>query len=574
MADETQSQGQGQGQAQAFDMRHKSRVMHDGRDRAAARAMLHGIGLTDEDLQKPVIGVAHSWIGTMPCNFGLRRLAQQVMNGVRAAGGTPMEVNTVAISDGVTMGTEGMKASLVSREVIADSIELVGRGHMFDGIVILAACDKTIPASAMALIRLDIPGFVLYGGTIYPGRFQNRDVTIVDVFEGVGANAAGKMTNDDLSLLEHSACPGAGACGGQFTANTMAMALEFLGLSPVGMASVPQEDPKKEDIGFRAGELAMDQLRRGLRPSDILTRASVDNMIASACATGGSTNIVLHSLAIAREAGIPLTIDDFNPISNRTPVIADLMPGGKYTAVDVHNAGGIQLITKRLIDGGVVDGSQLTPTGRTLAEETASADETPGQQVIYTADDPLKATGGLVILTGNLAPEGSVIKVAATDRGYHRGPARVFEREEDAMNAVTGGQINAGDVIVIRYEGPRGGPGMREMLGVTGALVGAGLGETVALMTDGRFSGGTRGFCIGHVAPEAAMGGPVAALREGDTIVIDIANRSLSVELTDAEMVERMQGWSKPKPHYESGVFAKYAALVSSAAEGAITRPV
>jgi dihydroxy-acid dehydratase len=536
--------------------------------------MLHAIGFGDDDLKKPIIGVAHSWIGTMPCNFGLRRLAQQVMAGVRAAGGTPMEVNTIAISDGVTMGTEGMKASLVSREVIADSIELVGRGHMFDAIVILAACDKTLPASAMALARLDIPGFVLYGGTIYPGRFHNRDVTIVDVFEGIGANAAGRMSDEDLSLLEHCAIPGAGACGGQYTANTMATALEFLGLSPVGMASVPQEDPKKEEVGFRAGQLVMDQLERGLKPSDILTRASFENMIASACATGGSTNIVLHSLALAREAGIPLTIDDFNAISERTPLIGDLMPGGQYTAYDIYTAGGIQLVAKRLVEGGVVDGNQLTPTGRTLAEESASAEETEGQKVIYTVAEPLKATGGLVILKGNLAPEGSVIKVAAADRGYQQGPARVFEREEDAMNAVQEGKIKDGDVIVIRYEGPRGGPGMREMLGVTGALVGAGLGHTVGLLTDGRFSGGTRGFCIGHVAPEAAMGGPIAAVREGDTITIDIANRTLSVDLTDEQIAERMADWTAPKPHYESGVFAKYAALVSSAAEGAITRPM
>jgi dihydroxy-acid dehydratase len=556
-----------------FDTRHKSRVMNDGRDRAAARAMLHAIGLSDDDLKKPIIGVAHSWIETMPCNFGLRRLAQQVKAGIRAAGGTPMEVNTVAISDGVTMGTEGMKASLVSREVIADSIELVGRGHMFDAIVILAACDKTLPGSAMALIRLDIPGFVLYGGSIQPGRFQGRDVTIVDVFEGIGANAAGRMTDAELKELEHSACPGAGACGGQFTANTMATALEILGLAPVGMASVPATDPRKEQIGFAAGQLVMDQLERGLRPSDILTRASFENMIASACATGGSTNIVLHSLAMAREAGIPLSIDDFNAISDRTPLIADLMPGGKYTAVDVHNAGGIQLIARRLIEGGKVDGSQLTPTGKSLGDECDGVPETPGQQVITTVGTPFKPTGGLVVLKGNLAPEGGVIKVAATDRGYHQGPARIFEREEDAMDAITSGRIIPGDVIVIRYEGPRGGPGMREMLGVTGALVGAGLGETVALMTDGRFSGGTRGFCIGHVAPEAAMGGPIAALREGDTITIDVANRSLSVDLSDEDLTARMQDWRAPKQRYESGVFAKYAALVTSAAEGAVTRP-
>jgi dihydroxy-acid dehydratase len=554
-------------------MRHKSRVMHDGRDRAAARAMLHAIGLSDDDLKKPIVGVAHSWIETMPCNFGLRKLAQSVKAGIRAAGGTPMEVNTIAISDGVTMGTEGMKASLVSREVIADSIELVARGHMFDAIVILAACDKTIPASAMALIRLDIPGFVLYGGSIYPGRFQDRDVTIVDVFEGIGANARGRMTDAELWELEHAACPGAGACGGQFTANTMATALEMLGVSPVGMASVPQEDPRKEEIGFKAGQLVMEQLAAGLRPSDILTRASFENMIASACASGGSTNIVLHSLAMAREAGIPLTIDDFNPISDRTPLIADLMPGGKYTAVDVYRAGGIQLITRRLIEGRVIDGNQLTPTGKTLAEESMSAAETPGQQVIHTVADPIKPTGGLVVLKGNLAPEGSVIKIAAADRDYHRGPARVFEREEDAMEAITSGNVNPGDVMVIRYEGPRGGPGMREMLGVTGALVGAGLGESVALLTDGRFSGGTRGFCIGHIAPEAAMGGPIASLNEGDTIVIDVRQRTLSVELSDAEIAARMRDWMPPKRRYTSGVFAKYAALVTSAAEGAVTRP-
>ena len=555
-----------------FDTRHKSRVLHDGRDRAAARAMLHAIGLSDDDLRKPIVGVAHSWIETMPCNFGLRKLAQQVKAGIRAAGGTPMEVNTIAISDGVTMGTEGMKASLVSREVIADSIELVARGHMFDAIVILAACDKTLPAAAMALIRLDIPGFVLYGGSIYPGRFQGRDVTIVDVFEGIGANARGRMTDEELSELEHAACPGAGACGGQFTANTMATAIEFLGLSPVGMASTPAEDPTKQELGFKAGKLVMDQLERGLLPSDILTRASFENAFASACATGGSTNIVLHALAMAREADIPLSIDDFNAISQRTPLIADLMPGGKYTAVDVHTAGGIQLVAKRMLEGGKLDGAQLTPTGRTLAEEVEDAVETPGQRVIYSVAQPLKPTGGLVILKGNLAPDGSVIKIAAADRTYQQGPARVFEREEDAMAAITEGRINAGDIMVIRYEGPRGGPGMREMLSVTGALVGAGLGQSVGLLTDGRFSGGTRGFCIGHVAPEAALGGPLAAVRDGDLITIDIAKQSLTVELADAELAARLRDWTPPAPRYRTGVFAKYAALVSSASEGAITR--
>jgi dihydroxy-acid dehydratase len=534
--------------------------------------MLKAIGFTDEDLRKPIIGVAHMWIETMPCNFNHRDMAASVKEGIRAAGATPMEFNTISISDAVTMGTEGMKASLVSREVIADSIELVARGHMFDAIIILAACDKTLPAAAMALIRLDLPGFVLYGGSIYPGRFQGRDVTIVDVFEGIGANARGRMTDAELSELEHAACPGAGACGGPFTANTMAGAIEILGLSPVGMASVPQEDPTKQELGFKAGQLVMDQLERGLRPSDILTRASFENAFASACASGGSTNIVLHSLAMAREAEIPLTIGDFNAISQRTPVIADLMPGGKYTAVDVHNAGGIQLIAKRLIEGGKLDGAQLTPTGRTLAEETASASETPGQQVILTVAEPLKPTGGLVILKGNLAPEGSVIKVAAADRTYQQGPARVFEREEEAMSAITEGRINPGDIMVIRYEGPRGGPGMREMLSVTGALVGTGLGESVGLLTDGRFSGGTRGFCIGHVAPEAAMGGPIAAVREGDLITIDIANQQLTVEVSDDELSARLRDWTPPAPHYRTGVFAKYAALVSSAAEGAITR--
>jgi dihydroxy-acid dehydratase len=556
-----------------FDVRHKSRVIHDGPNRAPARAMLRAIGLDDDDFKKPVIGVAHSWIETMPCNFGLRRLAQAVKRGIREAGGVPMEVNTVAISDGVTMGTEGMKASLISREVVADSIELVARGHMFDGIVILAACDKTLPGSAMALIRLDIPGFILYGGTILPGNFRGKDVTIQDVFEAVGAHAAGKMSDEDLYEIEKVACPTEGACGGQFTANTMAMAIEALGLSPVGMASTPQPDPSKEEIGVAAGRLAVEQLKAGLKPSDILTKQSFLNGIASAAGSGGSTNIVLHFMAMAREAGIPLTIDDFNPVSDATPIIADLKPSGDYTAYDVHHAGGIQLFIKRLIEGGKIDGSQLTPTGRTLAEETASAEETPGQKVILTVETAKKQTGGLVVLKGNLAPEGAVIKVSGADRTSHTGPARIFEREEDAMAAVTAGQINTGDVVVIRYEGPKGGPGMREMLGVTAALVGEGLGESVALLTDGRFSGATRGFMVGHVAPEAAVGGPIAALREGDVVTIDVDAKSLSVELSEAEMRERMAGWSPPATRYPSGVFAKYAALVSSAAEGAITRP-
>ncbi len=560
--------------SKTFDVRHNSRKLHDGRDRAAARAMLRAIGMQDDDFHKPIIGVAHSWIETMPCNFGLRRLAQQVKKGVREAGGVPMEVNTIAISDGVTMGTEGMKASLISREIIADSIELVARGHMFDAIIILAACDKTLPAAAMALSRLDIPGFVLYGGSILPGHFQGHDVTIQDVFEAIGANAAGRMTDADLLELEKVACPGAGACGGQFTANTMATALEVLGVSPVGMASVPAVDPTREALGVEAGKLVMDQLRRGLRPSDILTRQSFINSFVSACATGGSTNIVLHLLAIAREAGIPLSIDEFNEISVNTPIVADLKPSGKYTAVDVYRAGGIQLITKRLIEGGKIDGSQLTPSGKTLSEEVNDAQETPGQEVILTVETAKKQTGGLVILKGNLAPEGCVIKVAGEKRTRHQGPARVFDCEEDAMAAVTSRQIHPGDVVVIRYEGPRGGPGMREMLGVTAALVGEGLGEEVALLTDGRFSGATRGFMIGHVAPEAEVGGPIAAIREGDIVTIDVNERQLAVDLTDEEIATRLADWHPRGIAYHSGVFAKYAALVSSASEGAVTRPL
>lgn len=557
----------------SFDVRHRSRTIIDGRDRAAARSYLRAIGLDDDDFQKPVIGVAHSWIGTMPCNFGMRRLAQQVMKGIREAGGVPMELNTVAISDGITMGTEGMKTSLVSREVVADSIELVARGHMFDAIVIIGACDKTMPGSAMALLRLDIPGFVLYGGSILPGTFKGHDVTIQEVFEGIGANAAGRMSDEDLLELERNACPGAGACGGQFTANTMATAIEVLGLSPVGMASPPAVDPTREQMGIEAGKLALKQLEEGRKPSDFITRQSFINSFASAAATGGSTNIILHLLAMARECDIPLTIDDFNEFSDKTPIIADLKPSGVYSAVDVHNAGGIQLITKRLIEGGVIDGEQRTVTGRTLAEDVADTTETPGQKVILTVETAKSQTGGLLVLKGNLAPEGGVIKVAGAGRSSHHGPARVFEREEDAMSAVTAGQIKAGDVVVIRYEGPKGGPGMREMLGVTAAIVGEGLGESVALLTDGRFSGATRGFMIGHVAPEAFVGGPIAAVREGDIINIDVNERSLNIELSAEEIAERLADWTAPAPRYTSGVLAKYAALVSSAAEGAITKP-
>jgi dihydroxy-acid dehydratase len=556
-----------------LDPRHHSRLILEGRDRAGARAMLKGIGFTDRDLSQPIIGVANTWIETMPCNYHLRHLAARVKEGIRAAGGTPMEFNTIAISDGVTMGTEGMKASLVSRELIADSIELVGRGHMFDAVIALVGCDKTIPGAAMALIRLNVPGFALYGGSIAPGHFRGKDVTVGDVYEAIGAHAAGKISDADLRELENVACPGAGACGGQFTANTMAMALEFLGLSPMGTASVPAIDPRKDEVARHCGQLIMDLLRRGVTPGDILTRQAFENAIAGVAASGGSTNAVLHLLALAREVGVPLTIDDFDTISRRTPLLADLKPGGRYVAVDLDRAGGIPLLVQRLISAGLVDGKQMTPSGRTMGEEASLAVETPGQDVVRPLSNPIKPNGGLVILKGNIAPEGCVVKIAGHERLYHRGPARVFDREEDAMSAVIHGEIKAGDVVVIRYEGPRGGPGMREMLGVTGAIVGAGLGEEVALLTDGRFSGATRGLMVGHVAPEAALGGPIALLHEGDIIIFDIQARRLDVELPAAELSARLAQWTEPVPRYTNGVFAKYAALVSSASEGAITRP-
>jgi dihydroxy-acid dehydratase len=557
----------------SLDPRHKSRILYDGRDRAPARSYLKAIGFTDEDIARPIVGIANTWTGTMPCNFGLRRLAEPVAAGVRAAGGTPMEFNTIAVSDGITMGTEGMKASLVSREVIADSIELMGRGHMFDALVVLVGCDKTIPGGAMALLRLDVPGVVLYGGSIQPGRFQGRDVTIQDLFEAVGANAAGKLSDRDLKDLEDHVCPGAGACGGQFTANTMALALEFLGLSAMGTASVAAVDPAKDEVGHRVGALAVEQLRRGLRPREIATRAAFENAIAGVAATGGSTNAVLHLLAMAREIGVPLALDDFDRVSRRTPLWADLKPGGRFTAVDLGRAGGTGVVAQRLVAARLVDGGAMTASGRTFAEEAARAVETRGQQVVTPLERPLKPHGGLVILRGNLAPDGCVVKVAGHERAFHRGPARIFEREEDAMAAVTRREIRAGDVVVIRYEGPRGGPGMREMLGVTAALVGEGLGEQVALLTDGRFSGATRGLMAGHVAPEAAVGGPIAAVEEGDPIVFDIEKRRLDVEIGDDVLRARLARWRPPLPRYTSGVFAKYAAMVSSAAEGAVTRP-
>ncbi|GEJ58264.1 dihydroxy-acid dehydratase [Anaeromyxobacter diazotrophicus] len=555
-----------------FDPRHQSRHLYDGYDRAPARAMMHAIGFSRADLQKPCILVANTWIETMPCNYHLRRLAEVVKEGIRAAGGTPMEMNTVAISDGVAMGTEGMKASLVSREVIADSIELVGRGHWFDGVVALVGCDKTIPGAALALLRLNLPGLVLYGGSIAPGRLDGQDITIQHVFEAVGAFAAGRIDARQLERVEDAACPGAGACGGQYTANTMALGLEFLGLSPVGYNTIPATDPRKEPATREAGRLVMDVLAKGLRPREVVTRASLENAIAGVATTGGSTNAVLHLSAIARETGLPLELADFDRVSRRTPIYTSLMPGGEFAAPHLDAAGGTRLVWKRLQDEGLVDGAQRAADGRPWSEHAATAQETPGQRVVAPAGQPFKATGGLVILTGNLAPEGAVVKMAGHERPRHEGPARVFDREEDAMAAVKANAIRPGDVVVIRYEGPKGGPGMREMLGVTAALVGQGLGDSVALLTDGRFSGATRGLMIGHVAPEAAVGGPIAALRDGDRVVIDADARSLSVKLGAAELARRMRRWRPPAPRYGLGVFAKYAALVSSAADGAVTR--
>ena len=552
-------------------MKLNSYTITQGRDRAPARSMLKAIGFTDEDLKKPIIGVANTWIETMPCNYNLRELAKHVKAGIRAAGGTPMEFNTVAISDGITMGTEGMKASLVSRDLIADSIELVGRGHMFDGIVALVACDKTIPGAAMALLRLNVPGVVLYGGSIKPGHYKGRDLTIQDVFEAVGSNAAGKIDDAELLAIENAACPGAGACGGQYTANTMATVMEMIGLSPMNTASVPQVDPRKDNVAFRCGEVIMNAVKNNILPRSVVTRQAFENAIASVAATGGSTNAVLHLLALAHEAGVELSIDDFQTISARTPLLVDLKPAGRFVAVDVDNAGGWPVVAKRLSDGGYVHGDALTVTGRTFAEEANDAKETPGQEVIRPLSKPIKSTGGLVILKGSVAPEGGVIKVTGIDRKSQRGPARVFEREEDAMHAVTSGQIKAGDILVIRYEGPRGGPGMREMLGVTSAIVGAGLSDSVALLTDGRFSGATRGFMVGHVAPEAAVGGPIAAVKDGDSIFLDIENRKIELEIPAEELALRLKAWSAPAVKYRSGVFLKYVNSVGSAAQGAVT---
>jgi dihydroxy-acid dehydratase len=548
-----------------------SHTITQGPRRAPARAMLKAIGFTDDDLRKPNIGIANTWIETMPCNYRLRELAEDVKRGIRDAGGTPMEYNTIAISDGVTMGTEGMKASLISRDIIADSMELVARGHMFDGVIALTACDKTNPGAAMALLRLNIPGLVLYGGSILPGHHKGRDITVQDVFEAVGAHAAGKISDGELLQIENEACPGAGACGGQFTANTMATILELIGLCPFGMASVPQPDDRKKEIAYQAGRLIVEAVKKDLKPRDICTRHAFENAIASVAASGGSTNAVLHLLAMAHDAGVELDIDEFQKISNSTPLYCDLRPAGTYTAVDVDRAGGIPVIAKRLLDGGFLHQECLTITGRTIGEEAAAAKETPGQQVIKPVDAPIKKSGGLVILKGTLAPEGCVIKVTGIEKKIHTGPARVFNREEDAMDAVMAGGIQAGDVVVIRYEGPKGGPGMREMLGVTGAIAGAGLGESVALLTDGRFSGATRGISVGHVAPEAVAGGPIAAVEDGDSITIDITNAKIDLNLPAETIAARLASVKKPAPRYTRGVFAKYVATVGSAARGAVT---
>jgi dihydroxy-acid dehydratase len=556
----------------AENLKPRSSVVTDGPDRAPSRAMFKAVGFSDEDLSRPIIGVANTWIEIGPCNFHLRRLAAKVKEGVRAAGGTPMEFNTVSISDGISMGVEGMKCSLISREVIADSIELVARGNHFDALVCLSGCDKTNPGVVMALARLDIPGLALYGGSIAPGHLGDRDLTIQDVFEAVGAYGSGRINAEQFKAVENTACPGAGACGGQFTANTMSTVLEFLGISPMGSNGIPATVAEKEDAAFNAGKLVVDLLRRDLRPSRILTRKAVENAIAAVAATGGSTNAVLHLLAIAREAGVELTIDDFDRISSRTPLIADLKPGGRFVANDLYKAGGIQLIAKRLADGDLIHADAMTVTGKTIAEAAQMANETSGQEVVRSLANPLKPTGGLVILKGNLAPEGCVVKVAGYERMVHKGPARVFDREEDAFQAVQRGQIKSNDVVVIRYEGPKGGPGMREMLGVTAALVGAGLGDSVALLTDGRFSGATHGLMAGHVAPEAAQGGPIAAVRDGDTIVFDVHARRLDVEISEEELNARLRQWTPPPPRYTAGVMAKYAKLVSSASEGAVTR--
>jgi dihydroxy-acid dehydratase len=551
--------------------RPRSRAILDGPDRAPARAYLRGVGYDDEALARPIVGVANTWTETMPCNFHLRRLAERVKAGVRAAGGTPMEFNTVAISDGITMGTEGMKTSLISRELIADSIELVARGHMFDAVIALSGCDKTIPGCVMALARLDVPSLMLYGGSIAPGRYRGRDVTIQDVFEAVGGHASGDVSDEELAELERSASPGAGACGGQYTANTMAMAFEVLGISAMASSMVPAEDGKKGQVAEDCGRLVVAVLEADRRPSQIITREALENAIAAVACSGGSTNAVLHLLAVAREAGVPLAIDDFDRIAWRTPLLGDLKPGGRFVATDLYRAGGVPLVARRLAEAGLLEREALTVTGQTIGQVADAAEEAPGQEVVRPLAEPLKPNGGFAILRGNLSPEGCVVKLAGHARVEHRGPARVFESEEEAFSAVKDRRIRPGDVVVIRNEGPAGGPGMREMLGVTAALVGEGLGDSVALLTDGRFSGATHGLMAGHVAPEASRGGPIAAVRDGDQIVFDVEARELRLELPDAEVAERVSAYSPPPRNYRSGVLAKYARQVGSAAEGAIT---
>src|SRR3989442_219315 len=552
-------------------LRSRSTLLLEGPDRAAARSYFYAIGFTEDDLRKPLIGIANTWIEMMPCNSHLRGISEQVKIGVRAAGGTPVEFNTIAISDGITMGTEGMRTSLVSREIIADSIELVARGYLLDGIVAISGCDKTIPGTVMALARLDLPSLMVYGGSIMPGEFEGRPVTIQDVFEAVGAYHAGKISLESLRRLEHVACPGPGACGGQFTANTMAMAFELMGISPMGANEVPAVDPRKAAAVESAGRLVIDLLRRELRPRQIITKKSLENAITAVAASGGSTNAVLHLLAVAREAGVDLTLEDFDRVSARTPILADLKPGGRFVAVDLYRAGGMRLLAKRLLDAGLLHGDALTVTGRTIAEEAEQAKETPRQEVVRSLSNPLKKWGGIAILKGNLAPEGGVVKLAGHERLLHRGPARVFDSEEDAFDAVRRNTIKPGDVIVIRYEGPMGGPGMREMLAVTAALVGAGFGESVALITDGRFSGATHGLMVGHVGPEAAKGRPICRLPDGATIVIDAQNRRLDVELSEHELESRLARLAPPTPRYATGAMAKYAKMVSSASLGAVT---
>ncbi len=555
-----------------LDPKHNSRALLEGPARAGARAQLKGIGFDDEALAKPIIGVATTWTETMPCNFNHRALAAKVKEGIRAAGGTPMEFNTIAISDGITMGSVGMKASLISREVIADSIELVARGHMFDAVIAISGCDKTIPGTVMALARLDLPAVMLYGGSIPAGNFHGKTVTVQEVFEAIGAHAAGRITEDELHELEEVASPGAGACGGQFTANTMAMAFQLLGISPIGPSDIPAQDQTKAQAAYQAGELVMDVLARGQRPSDIITKDALENAIAGVAMSGGSTNAVLHLLAVATEAGVELDIDDFDRIAAQTPLLCDLKPFGQFVATDLHAAGGTAVVASRLAEIGMLHEDAITVTGKTVGEHAHSASETPGQEVIRPLTNPLKATGGIAILRGNLAPEGSVVKLSGHERVHHEGPARVFDGEEAAMAAVTKGEIVAGDVVVIRNEGPAGGPGMREMLAVTGALVGQGLGASVALLTDGRFSGATHGFMAGHIAPEAVHGGPIAAVKDGDTITIDVPSRRIDVNLSDDEIAERLRGYTPLPASYTNGVMGKYAKLVASASEGAVTR--